>query len=188
MSNNSCERLICQSLNERTRRIFQNTRPLSPNMVTIINQTVWPSIVSILTMFPSMPAPVSQLHRNYVVVVLIFAIVIGSVHPSESGTIALFQEEKGESQLDEKGNVFNIFHQLLPCGKDIYSPFSFIITLIDPNQIGGSRGDTSAARFKYRMRLKKAPSASPHPTVFAIAAQLPGSDWKLRYPKRRRQL
>ncbi len=28
---------------------------------------------------------------------------IGSVHPSESGTIAVFQGEKGESQLDEKG-------------------------------------------------------------------------------------
>ncbi len=47
----------------------------------------------------------------------------GSVHPSESGTIAAFQEEKGESQLDKKGNVFNIFNQLLTCGIDIYSPF-----------------------------------------------------------------
>ncbi len=27
-------------------------------------------------------------------------------------------------------------------------PFSSIITLIDPNYIGGSRGDTSAARFE----------------------------------------
>ncbi len=35
---------------------------------------------------------------------------IGSVHPSESGTIAAFQGEKGESQLDEKGNVFNTFN------------------------------------------------------------------------------
>ncbi len=34
---------------------------------------------------------------------------IGSVHPSESDTIAAFQGEKGESQLDEKGNVFNTF-------------------------------------------------------------------------------
>ncbi len=32
---------------------------------------------------------------------------IGSVHPSESDTIAAFQGEKVESQLDEKGNVFN---------------------------------------------------------------------------------
>ncbi len=49
---------------------------------------------------------------------------IGSVHPSESGTIAAFREEKGESQLDEKGNVFNTFNQLLTCGIDIYSPFN----------------------------------------------------------------
>ncbi len=33
---------------------------------------------------------------------------IGSVHPSESGTIAAFRVEKGESQLDKKGNVINI--------------------------------------------------------------------------------
>ncbi len=32
---------------------------------------------------------------------------IGSVHPSESSTIAAFWLEKGERQLDEKGNVFN---------------------------------------------------------------------------------
>ncbi len=36
--------------------------------------------------------------------------VIGSVHSSESSTIAAFQGEKGESQLDEKGNVFNTFN------------------------------------------------------------------------------
>ncbi len=30
---------------------------------------------------------------------------IGSVHPSESSTIAAFRVEKGESQLDGKGNV-----------------------------------------------------------------------------------
>ncbi len=76
---------------------------------------------------------------------------IGSVHPSESGTIAAFRVEKGESQLDGKGNVVNTFNQLLTCRIDIYSPFSSIITLIDPNQIGGSRGDTSAARFEYWM-------------------------------------
>ncbi len=49
--------------------------------------------------------------------------VIGSVHPSESGTIAAFQGEKEESQLDEKGNVLNTFNQLLTCRIDIYSPF-----------------------------------------------------------------
>ncbi len=32
-------------------------------------------------------------------------IIIGSVQPSESGTIAAFQGEKKESQLDEKGNA-----------------------------------------------------------------------------------
>ncbi len=31
---------------------------------------------------------------------------IGSVHPSESGTITAFWGEKGESQLDEKGMWF----------------------------------------------------------------------------------
>ncbi len=35
---------------------------------------------------------------------------IGSVHPSKSGTIPAFQGEKGQSQLDEKGNVFNTFN------------------------------------------------------------------------------
>ncbi len=54
---------------------------------------------------------------------------IGIVHPSESGTITAFQREKGESQLDEKGNVFNTFNM-----QDRYLfPFSSIITLIDPN-------------------------------------------------------
>ncbi len=54
---------------------------------------------------------------------------IGSVQPSESGTIAAFQGEKGESQLDEKGNVFNTFNM-----QDRYLfPFSSIITLIDLN-------------------------------------------------------
>ncbi len=48
---------------------------------------------------------------------------IGSVHLSESGTIAAFRVEKGESQLDEKGNVVNTFDQLLTCRIDIYSPF-----------------------------------------------------------------
>ncbi len=37
-------------------------------------------------------------------------IIIGSVYPSESGTMAAFQGEKGERQLDEKGNVFNTFN------------------------------------------------------------------------------
>ncbi len=45
-------------------------------------------------------------------------ISIRSVHPSESVTIAVFQEEKGESQLDEKGNVFNT----LSMSDNIYSP------------------------------------------------------------------
>ncbi len=54
---------------------------------------------------------------------------IGSVHPSERGTIAAWQGEKGESQLDEKGNVFNPFNM-----QDRYLfPFSSIIYLIDPN-------------------------------------------------------
>ncbi len=54
---------------------------------------------------------------------------IGSMHPSESDTIVAFRGEKGESQLDEKGNVFNIFNM-----QDRYLfPFSSIITLIDPN-------------------------------------------------------
>ncbi len=71
-------------------------------------------------------------------------VCIGSVHPSESGTIAVFQGEKGESYVDEKGNVFNTFNIL-----DRYLfPFSSIITLIDPNLIGCSHGDTSAARFE----------------------------------------
>ncbi len=48
---------------------------------------------------------------------------IGSVHLSESGTIAVFWGEKGENQLDEKGNVFNTSNQLLTCRIDIYSPF-----------------------------------------------------------------
>ncbi len=49
--------------------------------------------------------------------------LIGSVHPSESGTITALQGEKGESQLEEKGNVFNTFNQRLTCRIDIYSPF-----------------------------------------------------------------
>ncbi len=53
----------------------------------------------------------------------------GSVHPSESGTIALFYGESGESELDKKGNVFNTFNM-----QDRYLfPFSSIITLIDAN-------------------------------------------------------
>ncbi len=32
------------------------------------------------------------------------------MHPSENGTIDAFQGEKGESQLDKKGNVVNIFN------------------------------------------------------------------------------
>ncbi len=48
---------------------------------------------------------------------------IGSVHPSKSDTIAVFQGEKVESQLNEKGNVFNTFNQLFTCRIDIYSPF-----------------------------------------------------------------
>ncbi len=56
-------------------------------------------------------------------------LTIGSVHPSESGTIAAFWGEKGENQLDEKGNVFNTFKM-----HDRYLfPFLSIITLIDPN-------------------------------------------------------
>ncbi len=39
-----------------------------------------------------------------------FVSIIGSVHPSESGTIAAFRGEKGKSQLDEKGNVFTTFN------------------------------------------------------------------------------
>ncbi len=39
---------------------------------------------------------------------------IGLVHPSESGTIAAFHGEKGDSQLDEKGNVFNTFNLFQP--------------------------------------------------------------------------
>ncbi len=46
-------------------------------------------------------------------------IAIGSVHLSESGTIAAFRGEKEDSQLDEKGNVFNTFNQLLTCMIDI---------------------------------------------------------------------
>ncbi len=33
-------------------------------------------------------------------------------------------------------------------------PFSSIITLMDPSQIGGSRGDTSAARFELTTEWK----------------------------------
>ncbi len=45
------------------------------------------------------------------------------------GTIAAFRGEKGESQLDKKGNVFNTFNM-----QDRYLfPFLSIITLIDPN-------------------------------------------------------
>ncbi len=53
-------------------------------------------------------------------------LLIGSVHPSESGTIAAFRVEKGESQLNEKGNVLNTFNQLLTCRIDIYSPFHLL--------------------------------------------------------------
>ncbi len=50
------------------------------------------------------------------------------MHP-QSGTIAALWGEKEESQLDDKGNVFNTFHM-----QDKYLfPFSSIITLIDPN-------------------------------------------------------
>ncbi len=53
---------------------------------------------------------------------------IGSMLPSESSTIAAFQGEKGENQLD-KGNVFNAFNM-----QDRYLfPFLSIITLINPN-------------------------------------------------------
>ncbi len=58
---------------------------------------------------------------------------IGSVHPSESSAIAAFRGEKGESQLDEKGNVFNTFNQLFHMQDRYLFPFSSIITLIDPN-------------------------------------------------------
>ncbi len=44
---------------------------------------------------------------------------IRSVHLSESVTITAFWGEKGESQLDEKGNVFNTFNM----HDNIYSPF-----------------------------------------------------------------
>ncbi len=64
-----------------------------------------------------------------VVVVVTVIFLLGSVHPSESSTIAAFQGEKGESQLDEMGNVFNTFNM-----QDKYLfPFSSIITFIDPN-------------------------------------------------------
>ncbi len=54
---------------------------------------------------------------------------IGSLHPSESGTITAFWGEKGESQPDEKGNVFNTLNM-----RDRYIfPFASIINLIDPN-------------------------------------------------------
>ncbi len=54
---------------------------------------------------------------------------IGSVHLSESSTIAAFQGEKGESQLDKKGNVFNTFNM-----HDRYLfLFLSIITLKDHN-------------------------------------------------------
>ncbi len=43
-----------------------------------------------------------------------------SVHPSERGTIAAFQGEKGKSQLDKNGVCLEI---LLTCRIDIYSPF-----------------------------------------------------------------
>ncbi len=70
--------------------------------------------------------------------------IIRSMHPSESHTIAAFQGEKGESQLDKKGNVFNTFNT-----QDRYLfPFSSNITLINPNLIGGFHSNTSAARFK----------------------------------------
>ncbi len=36
--------------------------------------------------------------------------IIGSMHPSENDTIAVFQGEKGESKLDEKENVFTTFN------------------------------------------------------------------------------
>ncbi len=67
------------------------------------------------------------------------------MHPSESGTIAAFWGEKGESQRDENGNVFNTVN-----AHDRYLfPFASIIALIDPDQIGGSRSNTtSAARFE----------------------------------------
>ncbi len=55
------------------------------------------------------------------------------------------RRKERENQLDEKGNVFNTFYNM----HDRYLfPFSSIITLIDPNQIGGSRSDASTARFE----------------------------------------
>ncbi len=38
------------------------------------------------------------------------SVSIGNVHPSESSTIAAFRGEKGDNQLDEKGNAFNTFN------------------------------------------------------------------------------
>ncbi len=49
----------------------------------------------------------------------IYHLPIRSVHPSKSITIVAFWREKGESQLDGKGNTFNTFNVL----DNIYCPF-----------------------------------------------------------------
>ncbi len=80
---------------------------------------------------------------------LVTSFHIGSVHLSESSTIAAFHGEKGENQLNEKGNVFNTFNMHARYFLYFF-PFSSIITLIDPNKISGSRSDTSAAGFELK--------------------------------------
>ncbi len=68
------------------------------------------------------------------------------MHPSESVTIAAFKGEKEESQLDEKGNVFNTFNMY-----DIFIPL-FVHYHSHGFQLNcGSRGDTSVARFEYKV-------------------------------------
>ncbi len=48
---------------------------------------------------------------NTAVATIALAIItIGSMHLSESGTIAAFRGEKENTQLDDKGDVFNTFN------------------------------------------------------------------------------
>ncbi len=84
--------------------------------------------------------PVYSDSQKVAIVISKLAIIeIGSVHPSESGTIAVFRGEKGESQLGEKGNIFNScvrlskkFNTLTPNVRKCWVPryWSFVFTTV----------------------------------------------------------
>ncbi len=64
-------------------------------------------------------------------------------------------EKRERASWLKRGNVFNTFNQLFHMQNRQLFPFLSIITLIDPNQIGGSRGDTGTARFELHRCILK---------------------------------